>query len=142
MLPPMDPRPLAHRTAWPADFPTVPLHALERVVKGHPEYAAAKAGDALAAACLIEALADAPAIEALIQRYRGVGPILVPVYAVEAGGKNLIPRALAQYIGAISGWRVDGQIVQANQVGRTGRDGYYRLAVQPLFDGLVQAGAA
>ncbi len=142
MLPPMDPRPLAHRAAWPAAFPAVLLHALERVVKGHPDYAAAKAGDALAAARLIEALADAPAIDALIQRYHGVGPILVPVYAVEAGGRNLIPRALAQYIGAVSGWRVDRQIVQANQVGRTGRDGYYRLAVQPLFDGPVQAGAA
>ncbi len=130
----------ATRRAWPADFPPVALHGAETQVKQHPAYAAAKAGDMPSAAILVKALANVEVISALIATHKASRPILLPVYAIESAGNNPIPQALAHYIAAHAGWNVDNQIVQANRVGRTGRDGYYRLAVQPRFDGKVQVG--
>lgn len=62
-------------------------------------------------------------------------PILLPVVAEEAQGTNAIPLVLAQLIGAALGWPIETRIIQANVVGRTRKDGYYRLAFQPLFEG-------
>ncbi len=117
------------------------LHAAEKSVKQHPDYAAAKAGDMLSAARLVDSLASVEVVSSLIATYAGSRPILLPVYAIESAGTNPIPRALASYIATRAGWIVDDDVMQANLVGRTGRDGYYRLAVQPRFAGAVQADA-
>lgn len=128
------------RRGWPSDFPLVALHAPEKLVKQHPAYAAAKAGDMPSAAILVKDMADIEVVSTLVATHQSSHPTLLPVYAIESAGNNPIPQALAHYIAARSGWDVDDQIVQANWVGRTGRDGYYRLAVQPRFAGKVQVG--
>ncbi len=127
------------RAPWGDGLPLVNLHAVERAVKHHPSYAAAKAGDLAAAARLIEDMADRELIDALIDRYAPLQPTLVPVHAEETDGKNIIPIALAAFIRARTGWPVELGLIQANKVGRTGQDGYYRLAIQPLFEGPVSA---
>ncbi len=134
--------PVVMRSPWSAGFPPVLLHASEKVVKQHPAYAAAKAGDNMEAANLVEALVDPDIVLDMAMRFAADRPILAPVYAVETAGTNFIPSALASYVAAITGWEVDDRIMQSNQVGRTGQDGYYRLAVQPTFDGKVHAGRA
>lgn len=136
------PTPVAIRSAWPADFPPVPLHATEKAVKQHPSYVAAKAGDSAAALRLIHDLIDLEIAFEMAERFSADRPILVPVYAVEATGKNFIPPAFASSLAMLTRWEVDDLILQSNKVGRTGQDGYYRLAVQPTFHGKVQAGRA
>lgn len=140
ILPPMPPNPYAQRTPWPPLFPAVELHAIERLVKDNAWYAAAKAGDTAAAASLIEALANDDVIRTLIATHATQRPMLVPVVALEATGRNAIPSALARYLAAATQWPLEAQIVQTSVAGRTGQDGYYRLAIQPLFGGPVLRG--
>lgn len=129
------------RAPWAPGFPTVGLHATERTVKQHAAYAAAKAGDLASAARLVEDLVSTDVIDDLVEHYARLRPILVPVHAEESGGKNIIPLALAMFIRARTGWSVETALIQANKVGRTGQDGYFRLAIQPLFEGPASSGA-
>lgn len=128
------------RSAWPANFPPVALHATEAAVKSFKGYAAAKAGDVAAAMRLVEAMLDIDATDALARAFSGSYPILLPVVAEEQTGANAIPMTLAVAISKRTGWPVDSSIWQANIVARTGQDGYYRLAIQPVFAGAVQRG--
>ena len=66
--------------------------------------------------------------------------MLLPVVAEEAEGTNAIPLALASRLSLALGWLLETRIIQANVAARTRKDGYYRLAIQPMFDGPVQAG--
>lgn len=129
----------ASRSPWKS-FPPVAFHASERSVKQHAAYAAAKSGDLGAAAKLVEALVSNEAIDTLAAMSARGRPLLAPVYAEEADGKNVIPLALARYLAAALDWDVETALIQSNRVGRTGQDGYFRLAVQPLFAGPAQAG--
>ena len=106
----------------------------EMQVRGHPRYADAKAGDLDAAAELVQDTLDLATLTALA----GLGlaqPILLPVVAEEAHGTNAIPLVLAQQVGAALDWPIETRVIQSNVVGRTRKDGYYRLAFQPLFEG-------
>lgn len=126
----------ASRTEWPASFPDVAIHqTAERIVKQHPDYPAAKAGDFNAASRLVRDMASAEAIEAVAAMSGGKPATLVPVFALEAEGKNAIPVALAALLREQLGWKIEPRVVQVNRPQRTGRDGYYRLAAQPLFGG-------
>lgn len=129
------------RAAWPGGE-TVLIHALdEALVRSHKAYAAAKVGDLAAAAELIERFASGGVVDQLRAAIgRGAAPRLLPVYAEEAGGRNPIPLALARWLGVQLGWEVETGIIQANRVFRTRTDGYYRLAMQPLFTGPVAIG--
>lgn len=51
------------RAVWPRDFPEVDIHATESVVKRHPDYIAAKTGDAAASVRLVQSLADPAAVQ-------------------------------------------------------------------------------
>lgn len=82
--------------------------------------------------------AEIPAIpfKALRRNFPGQ-PTLLPVVAEESEGANAIPLALAQRLSLEPGWEVEAGIIQSNVAARTGKDGYYRLAIQPVFDGVV-----
>lgn len=67
-------------------------------------------------------------------------PFLASAHALKKTGVNAIPEALAEALGARSGFPVDSSIVQINVVGHTGANGFTRLARQALFDGNVLAG--
>lgn len=135
-LPPSAPfRPT--RAVWSASEPAVLIHQIEEmVVRGHVHYADAKAGNLEAAAALVQDTLNDEIIVALSELglHR---PALLPVVAEEAEGTNAIPLSLAQHLGAALGWRVETGVIQANVASRTKKDGYYRLAIQPVFDGPV-----
>jgi hypothetical protein len=105
------------------------------VVRGHPDYADAKAGDGEAAVRLVEDTIDLHRVDALRRRWAEQTLSLLPVVAEESEGANAIPLALAQRLAAELGWEVETGIIQANVAARTRKDGYYRLAIQPIFDG-------
>ena len=131
------------RTAW-RGFPDAVLLADETRTRRHPEYAAAKAGDAVAAAKLVDALVDeagVTAVRTLIDAAsEGPAPVLVSAHAYEREGFNAIPAALARLLSEGLGVAQDTNIVQTNVVGHTGADGYGRLARQARFEGDVDTG--
>ena len=129
------------RTAWPRGFPDAILLADETTTKRHAQYAAAKAGDDLAAANLIASLVDESGIMAVrtlvATASKSGGPVLVCAHAYEREGVNAIPAALAQTLGQRLGLRFNAAVVQSNVVSHTGADGYGRLARQARFEGDV-----
>ena len=130
---------LPPRVAW-RDFPDAALLADETRTKRHPAYAAAKAGDAVAATELVHALVDEAGVSAMRQLLRTVEadqPVLICAHAYEREGVNAIPAALGRLLNERLGIRFDTAIVQTNVVGHTGAGGYGRLARQAAFEGEV-----
>lgn len=125
------------RTNW-GEFPDVHMYADISVVKNHPQYASAKAGDAVAADALIDdvlALGSLDVLRAMIGVSR---PYLLAVHAVETAGMNAIPRAFARSLSKVLDLPVASGIIQINRVSHTGADGYHRLSSPPVFDGQVE----
>lgn len=131
------------RFAW-GEFPPALILAGESPVKQHSLYAAAKSGDAAAAARLVQALVDADGIDrarALVTQHCVSGaPLLASAHAYEREGINAIPAALAEMLRECLGLTVEAGIVQTNVVSHTGADGWGRLARQAAFDGPVEPG--
>jgi hypothetical protein len=130
----------AHRTAW-KNFPSAILHAEEISVKKHPNYVAAKSGDADAAFALVQETISNAAVNLLRDLIADRQVILVSAHAVEKDGVNAIPEAFADELGRRLGQTTDDSIVQINVVGHTGANGFARLARQAIFDGTVVKGA-
>ena len=131
------------RTVWRGLADAV-LLAAEPETRRHPEYPGAKAGDAVAAANLVDALVgdtEIAAVRALIARVSESGvPVLVSAHAYERENVNAIPVALAELLGERLGLASEDAIVQTNVVSHTGADGYGRLARQARFEGKVVKG--
>jgi DNA repair protein RadC/GNAT superfamily N-acetyltransferase len=106
----------------------------------HPDYRAAKAGDTDAAWRVVRDIMPDETIERVRSMLGGRKPVVVPVHAQEAAGRNKLPVALARLLADRLGLEVATDIVQASAVHRGGKDGFYRLANQPQFDGPVAAG--
>ena len=128
------------RVAWRA-FPDAVLLATESRTKRHPEYAAAKSGDAAAALRLVDALVEEPGVATvrrMIDAASGVGvPVLVSAHAYEGEGVNAIPMALARLLARRLRVDCEEEVVQINVVSHTGADGYGRLARQAALTGEV-----
>ena len=131
------------RTVWEA-FADAVLLAGEPRTRQHPEYAGAKAGDAVAAANLVGSLVGetgVAAVRALISEVSESGePVLVSVHAYERQGVNAIPAALAKLLSERLAIPFGTTIVQTNIVSHTGADGYGRLARQARFEGGIEKG--
>ena len=129
------------RAAWKT-FADVVLLAGESQTKQHPEYPAAKMGDATAAANLVNSLVDESGIAAVRALIAAVSesdePMLVSASAYEREGFNAIPAALTELLSERLSIPFDRTIVQTNVVGHTGADGYGRLARQAAFEGGVE----
>jgi hypothetical protein len=137
--------------AWPPDFPKV-MHFIDqkncyakpwRILTEHPDYDAAKNHqDREAAARLVKDLLGTPENQAQLALIaeRFPNAIIVPVHGIEANGRNRIPEMLAEYIGKRTGLEINADIVQTNEVHRTGSDSWHRFAFRPEFDGEVQKG--
>ena len=131
------------RVAWPQEFPDAVLLAPESQTRRHPEYAAAKSGDAVPAVKLVHALvreAGIDAIRMLIDRAGDGQPVLASAHAYEREGVNAIPAALSKLLSERLGLPFDTNVVQTNVVGHTGADGYGRLARQAAFGGEIERG--
>jgi hypothetical protein len=122
------------------DFPDLVLHADELAVKRHPQYSAAKAGDADAAELLVKSLANRSRLPELASLLRGRDVRLLPVHALESEGVNEIPAALAELLSEWLALPITESVVQSNTVGHTGASGFQRLANQAFFAGEVERG--
>jgi hypothetical protein len=122
-------------------FPDVVLHAEEAAAKRHPLFAAAKTGDILAAGIVVAGLINPESVERLRALLDGRHVELLPIHALEIGGVNEIPAALARELGRRLELPISTSVVQSNAVGHTGADGFHRLANQALFEGAVTRGA-
>ena len=127
------------RTPW-NDFPGVLIHANESAVKTHAAYAAAKSGDGVSAALLVNALMSPEQNEKLLMLVGTEKPTLVSAHAYEREGVNAIPEIFADAIGLALDWDVESAVVQTNVVSHTGADGFSRLARQAEFAGEIQTG--
>jgi hypothetical protein len=132
-------RVLPVRVPWD-DLADVVIAAEVPAVKEHPDYAAAKSGDADAAVRLVDATLGPDAVDRVRAWSTKVAPCLLPVHALEETGVNAIPLALAKELGRRLGWPVSTAVVQVNVVGHTGANGFARLARQAVFDGKVEPG--
>jgi hypothetical protein len=130
-----------NRAAWGQHFPNTLILAGESAVKQHPDYGAAKTGNAVAAVRLVQELARDEAIDALGQQLGGRRPVVASIHAQERDGINEIPEALAVRIAERIGLKTESNLVQTNIVNHTGADGFGRLARQALFSGDVIPGA-
>ncbi|WP_447722970.1 LPD38 domain-containing protein [Edwardsiella tarda] len=131
----------AQRPPWPDDFPDVVLHARLGGATGHPDYKAAKNGDKDAAYRLVADVLNKAAIDDIRGIIGNHRVVLTAVHAEEASGRNKIPLAMAEVLGKILHQEVDSGIVQTVRVGRSGMDGFARLANQPSFAGEVRRDA-
>ena len=131
------PQGFSARSLWPNDFPDVVIQADESVVKQHPDYSKAKAGDPEAAYRLVKAFFDLRKTATIHAMVSNQTTLVVGVQAQETTGNNAIPRAYAKVLAYHLGLNSDRDIVQANVVSHTGARGFHRLAVQPVFDGKV-----
>jgi len=137
--------------SWNPDFPPVMQFVDHNncyakpwiLLEEHPDYDAAKNHeDRIAALSLVHSFLKTPENQAQLKILKKQYPlsIIVPVRAIEAGGKNKLPVALAEYIGDRAGMEINDNIVQTNRVHRTGKDEWYRFAFRPSFDGEVKSG--
>ena len=130
------------RSPWQPGFPVVVVHAELRARNIHPDYAAAKSGDADAADRMVRGLISADGMDRLATLLSGRNPLILGVTADEVGGFNAIPDAMAEVVAErLSAAVVPGSVVQANKVGHTKADGWHRLVTPAVFVGDVVAGA-
>ncbi|WP_223365690.1 LPD38 domain-containing protein [Salmonella enterica] len=127
------------RTSWQKDFPDVVLHARLGDATMHRDYEAAKGGDEHAARRLVSEVLSKDAVDKIRDIIGNRHVLLTAVHAEESSGRNKIPQAMADMLGHILHQAVDDNIVQAKRVGRTGQDGFGRLANQPEFAGNVRS---
>lgn len=127
------------RTPWQKDFPDVVLHARLGDATMHRDYEAAKGGDEHAARRLVSEVLSKDAVDKIRDIIGNRHVLLTAVHAEESSGRNKIPQAMADMLGHILHQAVDDNIVQAKRVGRTGQDGFGRLANQPEFAGNVRS---
>ncbi len=106
----------------------------------HPDYLAAKSGQRAAATRLARDLLPDSAVGGLRDALAGASPTLAPVRAIETTGINLIPDAMAHYLGRRLGLSVVTTFVQTNTVSHTRANGFHRLVFQPTFAGVVEPG--
>lgn len=128
------------RRPWDKEM-DVDLLGTTRGLKDQPGYAEAKRGDWQAAMNLAVGVLSGK--RARIREWLGglERPVIVPVLAVEALGKNKIPLALAETIAATAGVEatVSTDILQTQKAGHTGAGARRRL-LSPEFSGEVEAG--
>ena len=104
----------------------------------HPDYAAAKGGDIEAAVRLAMDLVTPDLVAKVKAAIGDTKPLVVPVAAEEASGRNKIPRAAAEVLAHRLGLKAANGIVQANRARRTGMDGLDRIFAPVDFAGAVE----
>ena len=127
------------RAPW-NDFPAVIRNGDLGDLKNEPEYLEAKEGDLEAALDLVERLITDDTIEQLSELIGDEKPVILPVLAEEATGRNKIPIAFAQEIAERLNLDVETDIIQQEFVGRTDSGADHRLEFNPSFEGEVKQG--
>jgi hypothetical protein len=109
----------------------------------HPAYKLAKRGEDNEAA--LQLVYDCIADEAMLKIKDNLGhkkPRIVAVHAEESHGRNKIPMAYGEVLGAVLGLDTDPGIVQSSVANHSEAPSiYHRFVSQPEFDGYVENGA-
>lgn len=121
-----------HRAPW-AEFPDVILHTNGATLKGHPEYAAAKAGNLEAGLNVAKALIKPDKINIPFD-------VIVPVKQIDTGQYNALPRAAAFILAITLNRKVLLSVYQTNEVSHTKAGAATRILAQPHFAGVVEPG--
>lgn len=122
---------------WPADFPKAFAHTTVGKVTGHPDHAAAKAGDLDAARRLVDDLLKPERVAEITKRFPNA--IIVPVIEQEKSGINAIPYAIAEAY-QDAGLQMDENFHQVGRAKRSGLDAAQRLLARKEFSGEVVKG--
>lgn len=143
------------RAAWGEGFPNVVVQRYGKVseLRAHPDYAAAKKGDAEAATRVVRDMLRDRALERIRQALGdrkpvpphgagsvGTPPVVVAVKPADPEGRNALPQAYAAALGQRLGLTVDAGIVQTNRTGHTDSAANHRIVRRALFDGPVEPG--
>lgn len=123
--------------AWPDDFPKAFSHTTVSRATGHPDHAAAKAGDFEAARRLVADLLKPERVAEIARRFPDA--IVVPVVEQEKAGVNAIPYAIAEQLQK-AGLKMDDQIHQVGAAKRSGLDAAQRLIARKEFSGDIKPG--
>jgi hypoxanthine-guanine phosphoribosyltransferase len=137
------PEALPQRPPWPEGTPDVAVShpaATTVAVKAHPDYESAKAGDPAAAMRLVAATANEQLLDQIRATIGDHKPIIVPVHAVEATGRNQIGNAYGEWLSYRLGLPFESDIVQVNRAYHTGARGPERIVRRVEFDGPVEPG--
>lgn len=132
--------PVFSRSDSPATTPDAIIGSTLGSASKHPDYAAAKAGDVVAATRLAVDLVTPEMVAKVAAALEGARPRVLPVAAEESAGRNKIPRAVAEVLAARLGLETATGIVQANRARRTGLDGLDRIFAPVDFEGSVEPG--
>ncbi|WP_120967051.1 phosphoribosyltransferase [Comamonas sp. lk] len=130
---------IAFSRSGATSMPDAIIGSVLGAASSHPDYAAAKSGDIEAAFRLAQDIVT-PDLVAKVRAVIGDSkPLVVPVAAEEATGRNRIPVAAAGVLAQRLGLSTTGAIVQANRAHRTGMDGLDRIFAPVDFAGAVEA---
>ena len=127
---------VGERAPW-RDFPPVIANGPFRTLRNEPEYQAAKSGNMPAAIDLVDRILTDDTVEKIRRQIGDSKPLILPVLAVERAGNNKIPLAMARVLADRLNLKVESNIVQSQQVGRTAASPEHRLAFNPSFRGDV-----
>ncbi len=127
------------RVPW-GEFPDVIIQAPIGKAKKHALYSAAKAGDVEAALKIVSSLINSEKLAQIAGFIGYESPIVIAVHAEEAVSYNELPQAYAEVLASYIGLKTDTHVVQAIKVSRNETNGFYRIANQPYFDGVVTHG--
>lgn len=116
------------------------LSRSDALLKAHPRYSEAKAGDAEAAVALVSDIA-LPFIAGVAGNLPSNLCFVAP-HACEASGDNAIPQVLAAACALAARGIPDTDIVQITRVFHTGADPMERMATRPDFEGIVIPGTS
>jgi orotate phosphoribosyltransferase len=109
---------------------------LGSVLKAHPNYEAAKSGDAIAALRLVSDLLPDKMLRAARRRWPGAVFLFGTAYT--DWGINHLPAALAWRLSQVSGGEV-AFLTQRSRGQRTGTSAARRMLCRPLFQGNIEA---
>jgi hypothetical protein len=129
---------LSQRDDAPNELPDAVIGHPLATATTHPDYAAAKGGDPVAAHRLAEDLVTPQFVESVRKSIGKKDVIVQGVNSIEASGRNKIPLAVAQVLAHRLGAESANDIAQSTSPKRTSMDGLERLLRSPEFDGPVR----
>lgn len=129
---------LSQRDEAPNELPDAVIGHPLATATTHPDYAAAKGGDPVAAHRLAEDLVTPQFVESVRKSIGKKNVIVQGVNSIEASGRNKIPLAVAQVLAHRLGAESANDIAQSTSPKRTSMDGLERLLRSPEFDGPVR----
>ncbi len=128
------------RVPWGDRFPDVIIDRALGEARENIFYADAKAGNPDAAYHFVKDMITDKKI-AELSVLTDCDTVILPTIAIEESGDNMIPLMTAYHLAKRLNLSLEKDIYQAALIGRTRKDGWFRLANTPPFAGTIKQGA-